>query len=170
MKKLFCLLLTAALFLTCFGASGEEISVVYIAQNGAEMIITPISAEEFWAQEETVKVNTLIGRTNLPEGTGLPSTVMLPGSRMPLSMMQLTLNASSPLIAFSFETTDPDSALSVIDELGQKTFLKLGEERFPVTLAWTTETYACFFFDVDFPADGIPVFAMQENGLIITLL
>ena len=150
-------------------AGGEEAedaadgTVKIVTASGAELKLTPLSAEAFAEQDDGVIVNTRIGTTVHNSGSQF-----LAGSGMKLKNMRNTVQYKEPRTVFAYETAlDLQEAADAIGEIGETAALMLDGTEIPVQVAWITKDMACFIFDCDALPDSVPVFRVQDGALQI---
>ena len=165
MKRLTCMLLALALMAvsgTAFGEAGEG-AVVYTASDGLEITLTPSNRAAFRAQDKWTGVHTLVGQTY---GTG---SIIQRGTDMSLLDAENTIQWQMPVIVFAWQAqAEGETLYAAIEELARKTTLDYDGSQYRVMLAWVTEEYVSFFFMCEPPQEEIPVFTLQEEGMVIS--
>ena len=171
MKRIIAVLVTLLIIVTCGTGRVEETNsqaeqpedapAVLTAEDGSAITLTPIDAEQFKQQGDTVIVHTRIGDTAHNSGA-----IFKAGSGLRLSHMRETMQYTMPMVAFTFESSmDFDTTADAIGAIGEKAVLTLEGQTFTAQLAWITEDMACFIFDCPEFAQGLMHFSVQDNIL-----
>lgn len=171
MKRIIAVLVTLLIIVTCGTGRVEETDspaeqpadapAVLTAEDGSAITLTPIDAEQFKQQGDTVIVHTRIGDTAHNSGA-----IFKAGSGLRLSHMRETMQYTMPMVAFTFESSmDFDTTADAIGAIGEKAVLTLEGQTFTAQLAWITEDMACFIFDCPEFAQGLMHFSVQDNIL-----
>ena len=146
------------------GAPVTDSAVHITTASGAELMLTPIEAEAFAAQDDGVIVHTRVGTTVHNSGSQF-----LAGSGLGLGNMRNTRQYDMPRVTFTYESAlDFDATADAIGEIGETAALTLNGALVPVQVAWITQDMACFIFDCGELPSGIPAFSVEEGALVIT--
>lgn len=173
MKRIIAVLVTLLIIVTCGTGRVEETNsqagrptdapAVLTAEDGSAITLTPINAEQFKQQEDTVIVHTRIGDTAHNSGS-----IFRAGSGLRLSNMRDTKQYAMPMVAFTFESSlDFDKTADAIGTIGEKAVLTLEGNTYAAQLAWMTEDMACYIFNCPELPESPMRFSVQDNVLFI---
>ncbi len=146
------------------GSATNQTPAQFTASDGSMITLTPLAADEFLRQNDSVIVHTRIGTTEHNGGSRFTQ-----GSGLKLGTMRNTKQYDMPMIAFRYTTSlDFDSAVDEIGIIGESAVLEIDGTPYAVQVAWITRTMGCYIFSCPTLAPEAATFSLVNQALVIT--